>query len=66
MFISSCTNICFSVKTFFLSNVNTIFECLYMFIGWEKGHQLSAYVTGGGMVKVIQNAISVIEIHCPT
>ena len=28
--------------------MNTIFECLYMFFGSERGHQLSTYATGGG------------------
>ena len=51
MFISSYTTIYFFVKKFIFSNiyisVNTIFECLYMFFGWERVHQISAYTTGG-------------------
>ena len=52
MFISSYITIYFFVKNFIVSNgyilVNTIFECLYMFFGWERGHQLSMCGTGGG------------------
>ena len=65
MFISSYTTIPFIfIKKFIFPNayisVNTIFECIYMFFGWERGHQLSAYATGGGLDKgegggVIQN-----------
>ena len=36
---------------FFYSNiyisVNTIFECCYLFFGWEIGRPLSTYATGG-------------------
>ena len=35
---------------FFLSvyiSVNTIFECSYLFFGWEVGHPLSTHKTGG-------------------
>ena len=53
MFISSYTTINFFVKKFIFSNVyisvNMIFECLYMFVGRERGHQLSTYATDGGM-----------------
>ena len=53
MFTSCYTTIYFFVKKFICSNVyisvNTIFECLYVFFGWEGGHQLSTYPTGGGM-----------------
>ena len=46
-FISSYTTIYFFVKVFINSNVyisvNTIFECLYMFFGWKRGHQLSIW-----------------------
>ena len=38
-------------------SVNKIFECLYLFFGWERGHQLSTYSTGGGW-RVIQNVYS--------
>ena len=35
---------------FFFSNVyislNTIFECSYLFFGWEIGHPLNTYATG--------------------
>ena len=51
MFISSYTGICFFVKKliFFDISVNKIFECLYLFFGWERGHQLSTYAIGVGM-----------------
>ena len=53
MFISSHTTIYFYVKKFIFSNVcisvNRIFECLYMFFGWERRHQLIAYTTGRGI-----------------
>ena len=53
MLISSYTTIRFIVKRFIFLNVyisvNTIFECLSMFFGWEWGHQLSTYATGGWM-----------------
>ena len=52
MFISSYTTIYFFAKKFIFLNVyisvNTIFECLYMFFRWERGHQLSTHATGGG------------------
>ena len=39
------------LKNLFFSNVyisvNTIFECCYLFFGWEIGHPLSTYATGG-------------------
>ena len=28
-------------------SVNTIFECSYLFLGWEIGHLLNTYTTGG-------------------
>ena len=50
IFIPSCTTF-FFIKKFIFSNVyisvNTIFECLYMFFGWKRSHQLSTYATGG-------------------
>ena len=53
MFISSYTTIHFFLKKLIFSNVyilvNKIFECLYMFFSWERGHQLSTRITGGGM-----------------
>ena len=52
IFISSYTTIYFFVKKIIFSNVYisvyTIFECLYMFFGWERCDQLSTYATGGG------------------
>ena len=46
-FTSSYTTIYFFVKAFIYLNVyisvNTIFECLYMFFGWERGHQLNIW-----------------------
>ena len=58
MFISSHTAIFFFVTKFIFSNayisVNTMFECLYMSFGWERGHQLSTCATDWGM-GVIQN-----------
>ena len=52
--ILSYTTIYFFVKKFIFSNVyisvNTIFECLNVFFGWEeRGHQLSAYAAVGEM-----------------
>ena len=53
MFILSYTTIYFFVKKFIFSDVyisvNTIFECFYMFFGWEVSHQLSLLTTSGGM-----------------
>ena len=41
------------LNKFIFSNIyismNTIFECPYMFFGWERGHQLSTYATDGGI-----------------
>ena len=52
-FILRYHSIYFFIKKFIFSNVyisvNTIFECIYMFFGWERGHRLSAYATGGGI-----------------
>ena len=64
MFISSYITIFF----FFFCNwiylfeclnisVNTIFKCICMFFGWERGHQLRMYATGGairGLSKCVQ------------
>ena len=48
-FFSSYTIVYFFVKKFIFSNVyilvNTIIECLFLFFGWERGHQLSTYAT---------------------
>ena len=41
--------------------MNTIFECLYMFFGRERGHELSTYGTVGGDVGVIQNAYNCVQ-----
>ena len=53
MFISFYTTIYFFVKKFIFSDVyisvNTIFECLYIVFGRERGYQLSRYATGGGI-----------------
>ena len=53
MFISFYTSIYFFVKKFIFLNasisVNTIFECLCMFFGRERGHQLSTFATVGEM-----------------
>ena len=42
----------FSWRNLFFLNVyisvNTIFERLYIFFGWKRGHKLSAYATVGG------------------
>ena len=52
-------------KKFIFSNVyisvNTIFQCSYMFLGWERGHQLSRYAAVGGMGRVIQNAYNCVQ-----
>ena len=65
MFISSYIAIYFFEKEFIFSNVynsvNMIFECPYMFCGWERGHQLSTYATGGGMGRAIQNAYKCVQ-----
>ena len=50
MLISSYTAIYFFEKNFFSNfyiSVNTIFECSYLFFGWEIGHLSSMYTTGG-------------------
>ena len=51
MFISYYTTIYFFVKKNFFWNVhislNTIFECLYLFLGWKMGHQLRGAGMGG-------------------
>ena len=53
MFVSPYTTTYFSVKKFIFSNVyisvNTVFECLYMVFGWERGHQLCTYAAVEGM-----------------
>ena len=66
MFISYYTIITFWVN--FFSNVyilvNTIFECSYLFFGWEIDHPQSMYVTrgmgrrGGGSSKMFTDAYS--------
>ena len=52
MFISCYTTIYVLVKKFIFSNayvpVSTIFECLDMFFGWDRGNQLSTYATCRG------------------
>ena len=52
MFISCYTTIYVFVKKFIFSNVyvpvNTMFECLDMFFGWDRGNQLSTYATCWG------------------
>ena len=51
MFISSCTAIYFFVKNVYSNeysySVNTVFECCYLFYGWEIGHPLSKCASGG-------------------
>ena len=72
MFISSYATIysfCKKIYTFssVYVSVNTIFECLYLFIGWERSHQLSTHATvppPDAYKGVIQNAISVTEMNC--
>ena len=53
MIVSSCTIVYFFLNKFIFLNVyisvNTIFECFYMFFGWERGHPLSACATSGCM-----------------
>ena len=41
-------------------SVNTVFECCYSFFGWEIGHPLSTYATGG-MEGVIQNVCRCVQ-----
>ena len=59
MFVSYYTTIYFFIKKLIFFNVyvlvNTVFECRYMFFGWDRGSQLSTYATGRGRT-VIQNA----------
>ena len=50
MFISSYNTICFFVNNFFWNVyilVNTIFECSYLYFGWEMGHPLTMYINRG-------------------
>ena len=51
IFVSFYTTIYFFGNRFIFSNVyisvNTIFEFLYIFLGWESGHQLTTYITVG-------------------
>ena len=53
MFVLSYSTIYFFVKKFIFLNVyfsmNMIFECIYMFFGWERGYQLSTCRTTVGM-----------------
>ena len=53
MFILSYINIYFFVKKIIFSkvyiSVYTIFEFLYVFFGWKRGHQLSTCEAGRGM-----------------
>ena len=53
MFISCYTTIYFFIKEFIFFNVyvpvNTIFECLDISFGWDRGNQLSTYAAGWGM-----------------
>ena len=69
-FILHYHSINFFVKKFIILNyhfsVNTIFECIYIIFGWERGHQLSAYATGGeigGSSKMHKAAYRVMEWH---
>ena len=52
MFVSYYTTIYFFIKKLIFFNVyvlvNTVFECRYMFFGWDRGSQLSTYATGRG------------------
>ena len=32
---------------FFYVSVNTIYECCYLFLGWEIGHSVTSYTAGG-------------------
>ena len=65
MFILSYTTIYFFVKNFTFSNVyisvNTMFQCFYMFFGWERSHELSTYATLWG-VGIIQNVRSCVSL----
>ena len=53
-YLTSYTTIYFFRKKFIFSNVyisvNTIFECLFMFFGWERGHQLIKQTAGRGVI----------------
>ena len=66
MFISSYTTIYFFIKIFFSNvyiSVNLIFKCSYLLFGWEIGHPLSMYATGG-MEEGHPKPISVIRYVC--
>ena len=56
----------FFVKKFIFPNVyisvNKIFECFYLFFGWERGHQLSTYATAWGW-RVIQKVYSCVQVE---
>ena len=52
MLILSLTNI-----YFFYISVNTIFECLYIFLGWERSHQFSTYETGVKMGRSLSSEL---------
>ena len=43
----TCTTIYFFVKNFVM--FHSMLECLYIFSGWERGHQLSTYAIHGEM-----------------
>ena len=50
MFNLPYTNIYFFIINFFPNvyiSVNTIFECSYLFFGWEISHPLSTYASRG-------------------
>ena len=50
MFITSYNTIYFFVNKLFWNvyiSVNSIFKCNYLSFGWEIGHPLSTYATGG-------------------
>ena len=54
----------FFPKIIFLNvytSVNTVFECLYMIFGWERGHQLSTYATDGGIEESSKNGYSCVQ-----
>ena len=70
IFVSFYTTIYFFGNKFIFSNVyisvNTIFECLYIFLGWESGHQLATYITVGTWRSFNMRTVAYREMVCHT
>ena len=70
MFISFHTTVYFFVNKFTFSNVyilvNTIFECHYVFFGWERSHQVRKQLVAShpGVIKLhVYVAFYMISFH---